>query len=187
MLKISEMTGKLTGIQALNTNPFTNPFCRSRIDGICGMCYAKRALRSYRKTCVPAFEENGRVLSGNLLEAVPIFGSALVRFNAYGELLNDTHFRNLCIIARANRESTFALWTKRPEIVRHYASSIPLNMRLVFSVTSPGEGDPGEPFDTVFEAVPKGDPRINCEGHCLECRKCWKKLPVRQFIYTAVK
>ena len=50
MLKISEMTGKLTDIPAINTNTLTNSFCtkmhaKKHPKNICGVCYSQRMLK----------------------------------------------------------------------------------------------------------------------------------------------
>ena len=51
MLKISEMTGKLTDIPAINTNTLTNSFCtkmhaKKHPKNICGVCYSQRMLKT---------------------------------------------------------------------------------------------------------------------------------------------
>ena len=100
-----------------------------------------------------------------------------MRFNGHGELLNDTHFRNLCAIASHYPRTNFALWTKRVDIVRSNLYCVPKNMILVYSnpkidrvLTKPPRG-----FHRVFSNVTDkytGD--ANCTGQkCIDCQLCY--------------
>ena len=66
MPSFSKMSGKLAGIQAINTNTATNPFCikeskKKDSNRICGKCYSVSMLSSYRKNCQPAFQRNSEI------------------------------------------------------------------------------------------------------------------------------
>jgi hypothetical protein len=162
------MSGKLEGLSAINTNPLTNPFCQNR-GGICAECYAKVALMSYRQSCVPLFQRNSELISSGELEDIPIIFSALVRFNAYGELINSTHYENLTRIARRNPHCHFALWTKREDLVDPKLA--PKNMNLIYSVAEI-DGEPRIPkgFDNCYIVTSSGK---TCGERCIVCRRCY--------------
>ncbi len=137
-VSVSKMTGKLEGIQAINTNTATNEFCikessKPDADKICGKCYSMSMLSSYRKNCQPAFQRNSDVLASDAEFILPRTSGAFVRFHGHVELINDPHFLNLCDIAESNGHCTFALWTKRVDIVRPNRHHVPENMILVYS------------------------------------------------------
>lgn len=183
-VSVSKMTGKLEGIQAINTNTATNPFCvqessKPDADKICGKCYSMSMLSSYRKNCQPAFQRNSDVLASDAEFILPRTSGAFVRFHGHGELINEQHFRNLCAIASDNKHSAFALWTKRVGIVRKNLHHVPDNMILVYSnpkidnvMSSPPRG-----FDRVFNNVSESyDGEANCTGQkCMDCLLCYKR------------
>jgi hypothetical protein len=174
-LKISKMTGKLEGIGALNTNPLTNSFCIDRNVGICGTCYSKYSLNTYRTSCAKPFQKNSDILSSAPLKFIPYIETAIFRFNAHGELINNIHFANLASIAAKNKQSAFALWTKRADLVDF--SIVPKNMNLVFSDTNFIESideleDPPDGFQVRF-SVTHNAGLTNCHGKCKDCLRCW--------------
>jgi len=179
-LKISVMTGKLAGFKALNTDTTTNEFCKKMnlTDSICGSCYSMNMLKGSRKNCQPAWEHNSNVLSEKLLTVrqLPVINERFFRFHGHGELINKTHFQNLCQIANHNPETTFALWTKRPNLVK---GQIPENLILIYSN---GKVDrirktPPKGFHKVFNNVSSENPTKaieNCTGQkCIDCLTCY--------------
>ena len=54
------------------------------------------------------------MLSDRLLEPHEIgrVFSDVLRINGHGELINDTHYRNICAIAEANPHTLVVLWTR---------------------------------------------------------------------------
>jgi hypothetical protein len=182
MVSVSKMSGKLQGIPAINTNTATNPFCIERYskgdpDDICTFCYSHKMLNTYRKSCQPSFQRNSDILASDTGIDIPKINASIVRFNGHGELLNDTHFRNLCAIASNYPRTNFALWTKRVDIVRSNLYCVPKNMILVYSnpkidrvLTKPPRG-----FHRVFSNVTDkytGD--ANCTGQkCIDCQLCY--------------
>ena len=69
MLRISNMTGKLAGFKALNTNTLTNDYCIKMASCgdesiICKHCYSMEMLQGLRKNCAPAWQANSDILSG---------------------------------------------------------------------------------------------------------------------------
>lgn len=182
MILVSEMTGKLKGIAAINTSPLDNPFCEmmSGCAGcVCSECYSATMLRTSRKGCRPAWKNNGEELSRAPLapSEIPNIYAAFCRFSAHGELINTTHAANLYAIARHNPQTTFALFTKRPELL---PAEKPSNVILVYS-TVKINGAPVLPrgFDKVFTVYEKSYAsanavKINCAGKsCFSCRLCY--------------
>ena len=181
---LSKMSGKLEGIQAINTNTTTNEFCikessRPDADKICSKCYSMSMLSSYRKNCQPSFQRNSDILASDAEFVLPRTSASFVRFHGHGELINEQHFRNFCSIAKDNKHSTFALWTKRVGIVRKNLHHVPDNMILVYSnptidnvMSSPPRG-----FDRVFNNVSESyDGEANCTGQkCMDCLLCYKR------------
>ena len=179
---VSTMSGKLQGVPAVNTNTATNPFCieqynKADPDNICSFCYSHNMLNTYRKSCQPSFQRNSDILATDTGIDIPKINASIVRFNGHGELLNDTHFRNLCAIASNYLRTNFALWTKRVDIVRRNLYCVPDNLILVYSnpkidrvMSKPPRG-----FHRVFNNVTKkytGD--ANCTGQkCIDCQLCY--------------
>ena len=191
-LKISTMTGKLEHIPAINTNTLTNPFCvkmhnSENPNSICVECYSHRLLNGYRQNCAPAWQQNSDILSKSVLpeDQIPVINSHSFRFHGHGELLNGIHYINFLRIAQKNPHCTFALWTKRREIIqrfRHYAEtnwsySKPDNLILVYSNPTIDKVMKTPPigFDKVFNNTHSLTKADNCSGRkCIECMQCYR-------------
>jgi hypothetical protein len=194
-LKISEMTGKLANIPALNTNPLSNPFCiKMQVceGSICSKCYSCSMLKTFRSGCIPAWEGNGKILSEGPLDPadIPTIASVYFRFGAHGELLNDAHFLNLCAVARANPRTRFVLWTKRKDIVNRNRAEVPANMGLIWSNPMLDKVVKKAPrgFDKVFNVVTEQSNRVNCGGKkCWDCAKCYDPQDKDQCIIEKLK
>jgi len=182
MIKLSKMSGKLKGIGAINTNTTSNGFCikqngNGKPDSICSECYSWRILKTFRKNAVPAFKHNSKVLSEKIIhpDGLPITNYAYFRFNGHGELINSNHFHNLLNICKKNKKTTFALWTKRSDIVKRELKSRdkPKNLILVYSNPKIDSviGIP-KGFNKVFNNV-SHDIGTNCHGKCIDCLKCY--------------
>ncbi len=191
MLKISKMTGKLEGIPALNTNTLTNSFCKKASanqhpKSICGQCYSVSMLKTYRSNCAEAWQKNSDILSHSIIQdhLLPSVNAHSFRFDGHGELINLTHYFNLVRICKKNPNCTFALWTKRRDIIKRAERSVdpnavrPPNMILIYSnprIDAILENPPS-PFDKVFNNTSTFTERDNCSGKkCLECMQCYKK------------
>jgi len=193
-LKISHMTGKLSGVVAINTSPLDNDFCkkqRKKKGTVCASCFSVKMLEACRQKCRPAWKANGALLSrplgrdylqywaGGLRPA-----SGLVRFNGHGELINRDHAKNLFSMARMRLDLGFALWTKRADLVRGLVC--PANLSLVFSEEETNKLHTGPPagFDKVFCVI--SDPSVaesNCDRkNCADCRICYDKSGPRVII-----
>lgn len=200
MLKISNMTGKLEGLKALNTNTLTNPYCKKMnavVDDsiICKHCYSMEMLQGLRKNCGPAWQRNSDALSGGLIppHLLPTILDAFFRFSGHGELLNMTMLENFHNIAMHNPHCTFAMWTKRKGWVRRFYSerAKPANLILIYSnprIDSVMDTPP-EFFDRTFNNVSSdSDTEQNCTGQkCRDCLLCYKPNNGVTTIIEAVK
>ena len=64
-------TGKMEGIQSINTNTLTNPFCKKASknkNSICNKCYSIRQLKTIRTNCIKPFQHNSNLLSKRILK-----------------------------------------------------------------------------------------------------------------------
>ena len=184
---ISIMTGKLDGLRAISTNTRTNPYCvkqnqSSDPDNICTKCYSHTMLSSYRKNMQPALQRNSDALSTRMLAEpeLPRVTDTVFRFDAHGELINATHLHNLVLIVEHNPGTSFALWTKRNDLVRTYfdVRAKPTNLILIYS--NPKIGNimkrPPTHFDRTFNNVPEHEHKDqqNCTGQkCKDCMLCY--------------
>tara|TARA_R110002051_G_scaffold124719_1_gene197966 strand:- start:40 stop:516 length:477 start_codon:yes stop_codon:yes gene_type:complete len=144
-------------------------------------------LNGYRQNCAPAWQENSDLLSKSILpdDQIPVINSHSFRFHGHGELLNGLHYINFLRIAQKNPHCTFALWTKRREIIqrfRHYAEtnwsySKPDNLILVYSNPTIDKVMKTPPigFDKVFNNTHSLTKADNCSGRkCIECMQCYR-------------
>jgi len=186
VIKVSKMSGKLIDIPAINTNTLSNEYCvkMKESDSICKHCYSHNMLETFRKNCVPAFQHNSEMLSeAELIPAMlPRVNSAYFRFNGHGELINETHLINIMAICEKNPHTSFALWTKRKNIVNGLLRkrSKPNNLILVYSNPKIDcvQTEPPKHFDKVFNNVSKPVYKSieNCTGQkCIECLACYRK------------
>lgn len=185
---ISKMSGKLNGLRSISTNTMTNLYCikmNQAKDGICTKCYSHYMLKTYRKNCQPAFQRNSNLLSTKIIHMndLPIITDEYFRFNAHGELINETHLVNLIRIAVKNPGTMFALWTKRKDLIKKWDKAQkgdwPKNLNRIYS--NPKIADilesPPQGFQKVFNNVPEDmEPeRQNCTGQkCIDCLLCYK-------------
>jgi hypothetical protein len=198
-INISEMTGKLNGVDAINTSPLNNSFCMMQSknpENICYQCYSIKMLSTFRKSCDPSFRRNGEVLSTRLLTIDEIFGLKFkfnqVRFNAHGELQNLGHAINCIRIATLHPTRNFALYTKRPSLVAQAVRlyGLPENLQLIYSsikINVPSNRPVG--FHKVFNVwnrdVDTTKVNINCcdgvsDRHCADCKNCYTGFDVAE-------
>tara|TARA_R100000963_G_scaffold31729_1_gene23164 strand:+ start:201 stop:848 length:648 start_codon:yes stop_codon:yes gene_type:complete len=193
---ISDMSGKLDGFKAINTNTLSNKFCQKVSQAsddsiICTKCYSVTMLESFRKNCVEPFQRNSDLLSKYELtaEQIPIFKDAFVRFSGHGELINYLHLHNLVLIAGSNPRTRFGLWTKRKELVYNYFNensfhrlnnTKPLNLVIIYSNPRIGtilDKPPNQYFDKTFNNVAENEfvEQQNCTGQqCKNCLLCYR-------------
>lgn len=187
VVHISVMTGKLDGLRAISTNTRTNAYCIKQNasgdpDNICTKCYSHTMLSSYRKNMQPALQRNSDALSSRILapHELPRVMDAVFRFDSHGELINETHLLNLVAICKYNPLTSFALWTKRNDIVSKYfrAHDKPANMILIYSNPKISHimAKPPKYFDRTFNNVLEHEhvERQNCTGQqCKDCLLCY--------------
>ena len=107
----------------------------------------------------PALQRNSERLANKVLDydLLPTILDAFFRFNAHGELINLTHLENLVRISKKNPHCSFALWTKRNDLVVKYFKTRekPSNFILVYSNPKISTIMPKPPkyFDRTFNNV----------------------------------
>jgi len=192
MVEKSVMSGKLKHIEAINTSPLNNPFClkMQKTDSICSKCYSVNMLKTFRYNCNTKFMRNGELLSKEELkdDQIPVFIGVIARLSAHGELFNKTHLRNYYKIAKKNRYTKFALWTKRKDLVQ--GEKKPSNVILVYSNPKIDEvmPEPPEGFDKVFNVVTDDKKhKVNCSKECFKCRKCYNMITKVNCIVEKIK
>jgi len=106
---------------------------------------------------------------------------------------NNNHMTNIIKICNKNPLTTFALWTKRKDIIRGFFDhhDKPDNLILVYSNPKVNAilDTPPKYFDKVFNNVWKDSftDQQNCTGQkCIDCLKCYKK-DTTNVIVEAVK
>ena len=129
MLKISNMTGKLKGFKALNTNTLSNDYCMKMYNSgkdnvICTKCYSAEMLQGMRKNCIPAWQMNSDTLSGGLIpeHMLPTILDAFFRISGHGEIINMTMIEN--IHGGQSARAGFASFTARARNPRILSLSI---------------------------------------------------------------
>lgn len=173
---------KMREMYSLNTSTKANKFCNTmhgNKDCVCSSCYAF-TLESMRGKVRRRYEENGITLSKRVMKdsEVPILDFDYTRFNAFGELLNIIHYRNLMKIVEANPKVVFALWTKRPELFKK-EMVLADNLFYIYSSLKRNE-EPKLPkgFNKTFTVFNKPfarehDTPINCSASCKSCLLCY--------------
>ena len=141
-------------------------------------------------------QRNSDVLSLKDLEDadIPRINQLYMRFNAHGELINETHLKNLIKICIKNPAVTFALWSKRKDIIIKYFDKIgmrPRNLKLIFSnsIINTIIKTPPKYFDSTFNNVDADymQEKQNCTGQkCIDCLLCYTHNDTKQIV-EAVK
>jgi hypothetical protein len=179
-IHITQGSGKMTGIQSINTPTTGNTFCQAmqKTNTICKSCYAQR-YEKMRPSLVNATTRN-LFLAERYLELgeIPRFSEEIVRYHSYGELINQIHFTNFMYIAAANPHTIFTLWTKRYGIVHRALKHMPKPDNLILIYSSPVVGKVSalpKHFNKVFTTFARGSDMtdINCHGSCNDCRLCY--------------
>ena len=189
-------SGKMAGMISLSTSCELNPRCieRSKVEGsICEKCFAFTHFKRYTNNR-PAFERNTKALTTLDVKAedVPVLNAFMLRFESFGDLINEQQLKNYFTIAKVNKNTKCALWTKNPDIIAKaikHGEKKPSNLVVVYSSPTLNKEIPLEkiqkkyPFiDKTFTVYSKdfieGKPKnfINCGGkQCIQCGTCYKK------------
>ena len=110
-----------------------------------------------------------------------ILNDLFIRIHGHGELINQTHYENMVNMAKWNPRTTFALWTKRYDIVKKYHDQhgdVPENMILIYSNPIVGKimTKPPKYFHKTFNNVWEDEHKDqqNCTGQkCADCMLCY--------------
>ncbi len=184
-------SGKMSGMISLSTSTLKNKYCAaySKIENsICSHCYAQQMLE-YRKTAADLFANNYDVLTKKIIpvEFWPVLNCSIARFEAFGDLANETQFINYINCAERNPHCTFSIWTKNPFICKRVFAAghkKPKNMIIILSslfVDIPADPRPFPFVDKVFTVYSKdhaikNNVNINCGARCcLTCSRCYQK------------
>jgi hypothetical protein len=180
---------KMEGVPAIGTSRRLNPYCIARAknpDSVCAQCYAEATINQY-SSLEGHLIENTELLTTQVLpfSELPIFGNVgFVRFEAFGDLINETQAINYINIALANPNVNFALWSKNNGIWRRaceLAGGKPENMIAVYSANKVNGPEPLPPyFDREFivwdseETCNAEGFEINCGARCCAgCKTCY--------------
>lgn len=181
--------GKMEGMASISTSCLCNKYCKEyskNNENICSYCYANTSLRIFtgmKENC----EKNTEILTSRILtpEELPVLNYSYFRFEAFGDLINETQLINYFNICRNNKGTHFALWTKNPFIIEKVISNggkKPRNLQIILSsmkINQPADGSKWSFVDKVFtvysdEYIEANNVQINCGSEsCLLCRKCY--------------
>lgn len=183
--------GKMQGMQSLSTNTLANPLCiaNHQIKGsICEKCYAAPLLKC-RKGLKDRCESNTTPLITGIIsqEDLPFVNNKYFRFEAFGEIYNETHLINYINIAKKNPHCGFALFTKNYKIIYEYflKHHLPGNMNIIlsslmvnipFNITKfTAAGIKVKTFTVYNKAeVERAGIEINCGSRsCITCLQCY--------------
>ena len=187
---ISNLNGKLAEFRAISVNTLSNKFCQKmhnvkpEKEIICSDCYSWALLQGFRKNVAEALQRNSDLLGSRILaqKELPRIHDKEFRFNAHGELINETHLQNLINIAQWNSQTMFSLWSKRKGLIKNYfdQQKKPSNLILIYSnpVKNTVQTKPPAWFNKVFNNVYYDNflDQQNCTGQkCKDCLLCYQK------------
>ena len=109
-------SGKLKGMKSIGTCCANNKFCLARQkdkDGVCCHCYANTYMKM-RKALKDHLIGNGEILKSKILQGseIPVTNDLIYRFEAFGDIENETQLINYVNICNRNPYTAFGLWTK---------------------------------------------------------------------------
>lgn len=201
------VNGKLAGFHSISTSVRLNPYCKKRCDKnglICKKCYADVHLRRY-KNLDRALTRNTELLTTEIIpwDDLPRIMDRVFRFESFGDLHNEVHFENYLNICLKNPDTTFAIWTKNPFLMKRVFNRRGKPDNLIIILSSPLLNrvmeNPGYDFvDKVFtvwtkEGVKESSVELNCtpvDGsmhRCADCMKCYRKDDPTYYIHELLK
>lgn len=135
-------TGKMKGINSLSTSCLTCGRCAkySKVKGsVCKHCFARTTQERYKALALH-LANNSVTLSDHIFTSEEIASISVTgevfRFESFGDLQSVIQAINYINIARANRKTMFALWTKNPDILAAAVKAgykVPKNMCIGLS------------------------------------------------------
>lgn len=187
-------SGKLKGMKSIGTCCVNNKFCLARQkdkDGVCCHCYANTYMKM-RKSLKEHLIKNGEILKSKILQGneIPVTNDLIYRFEAFGDLENETQLINYVNICNRNPYTKFGLWTKNyaicDRVFNKKGIAKPENLSLIVSslkMNEPIELDMERYWfvDHVFTVYDKNyikvnDVGINCGAKsCLVCQTCYHR------------
>lgn len=187
----TQHNGKMSGMQSLSTSCMTNKYCKAYSKDpckVCSKCYAQAQMKMF-KNMNSCFSKNADILTNRILtmNEMPMINASLFRFEAFGDLHNETQLINYFNICKANKQTHFALWTKNSFIVESVIKQgykKPKNLNIVLSSHYLNQLCDYERYDwvdKVFTVYTKDFAEnnsidINCGSKsCLSCKKCYIK------------
>ena len=195
-IKLSLMSGKLKGIDSINTSPLINSFCLNSAKNnksICSECYSIKMLKTYRRSSNAAWIKNTKILSNKLLTLNQIANikleKDLVRFHSHGELTNFIHLQNFVNIAAFNNDKIFTLWSKRIDLINKFCdlNNKPTNLFFIYSSPLINKdlkfNKTLRNFDKIFRvftAQKYSSLKLNCGSkNCINCKLCYSNNQVK--------
>ena len=188
-------TGKMSGMISYSTSVLNNGNCdkyRNIPGSVCSHCYAAAQL-SYQDGTAKKAARNTELITKEVYpaECFPQVNALYFRFEAFGDINNETQVKNYFKWATVNPHTTFALWTKNAHIIQaaiNDGAIKPENLIIIYSslfVNDPVHAEIIQKkysfVDKVFSVYSKDYAEkyhigINCGGrHCAPCLRCYKK------------
>ena len=191
LLSVSQgLTGKMAGMPAITSSSLQNSHCQklSSIKGsVCERCYSKKYLLS-RPNVESCYQQNSQLLALSLIptKQLPFVNAAFCRLESFGDIINMTHLKNYIRLVKKNGHCTFALFSKRYDLITDYFhdNKQPKNLCIVISslmLNTPNDISYLPPMRnlkifTVYskDYAEKHNIVINCgKTRCLDCRRCY--------------
>lgn len=183
--------GKMEGMQSLSTSVLCNKFCeknRKDPNKVCSKCFAAAQMKCYTNM-MECFKRNTEALSKEIIPVKewPLLNASVFRLESFGDVNNWIQVVNYFNLCRKNKNVSFALWTKNPELI---AAAIkmgykkPKNLQIVLSshfLNKVADINKWEFIDKIFTVFTKDyieehNVNINCgKAKCLACGKCYRK------------
>ena len=189
---ITTHEGKMENIPSLSTSCLENKYCQARCKNgktICRDCYAVRLLNG-RKTVREKMAVNHKFFTTYDIPAcaVPVINASIFRFESFGDLETPLQVKNYYSIARKNKGTVFALWTKNPHVIQaaidKYGLRKPKNLIIIYS--EPLLNAAIKDYSKIYKFVDKSffvftkdyaekhGIKINCGAKdCNGCRICY--------------
>lgn len=130
--------GKMDGVWSVSTSCALNTQCRKNAGvagSICGKCYARNMIKMY-SDLEKVLRNNTEILTGSILDVVPLLPCKYFRFEAFGDLMNEKQFINYLNIAKYNPDTNCAIWSKNPHIIDNVFKQgykKPKNLKIIIS------------------------------------------------------
>ena len=195
-------TGKMEGMISVSTSVLANKHCikRRAVKGsICEKCFAASMMSRY-SNLEKCLEKNTEILTKEIIQVseMPIINAAFFRFESFGDLNNDIQVINYFNMAKANKHTRFALWTKNPFYIYSAIKkghNKPRNLVIILSspfintvADVPIIYNFVDKVFTVYDRETAKNVNINCGArHCLSCLRCYKKTRNVEYVNEILK